>query len=424
MLSGNGASIALQALYFLCMGRLLGASDYGAFVGLVALVNILSQFSSLGMDMVVLRTIARDREAYAATFGRALFVTVSGAGLLLGAWLLAACVPFCARLVPLHWRPLFALLPFLLLSDALCGRLTQLCSRALQGAELARWSAKLLALMNALRAVSALGLYLASSHFQVHVSVALWVRVYCFASLLSVSTALGLVIRFLGLPRWASITRTQLLEGLSFSFSSSSISVYNDLDKTMLVSYGMLSAAGIYTAAYRVVDVVSTPIISLFAAASPRLFRRGSQLGASAALLSANGLLRWAVPFGLVAAPLLALGATAMPHLFGHSFAGSVAAVRFLCLLPLLRALHYAWGTAITSCSTQWLRTFAQAGSAVLNLCLNLVLIPRWGWQGAAAASLLTDGSLALATFVMLRLLVARQAEPVSGSALSVGARS
>ena len=412
LLSGSGAAILFQALYFLLMGRMLGAREYGAFVGVVALVNVLSQFSSLGMEMVLLRTIARDRAAFAATWSRAL--TVSASGFLL---LLLAVLAYGHSFLP---PALQQLLPYLALSDALFGKLTQLSSRALQGADLARWSAKLLALTNAARAGAATLLFLWAANTHAHVSVLLWVRLYTVASLVVAAASFALVTRLLGRPRWARIGRSHLLEGLSFSFSSSAISVYNDIDKTLLVSHGMLAAAGIYAAAYRVVDVVSTPIVSLFAAASPRLFRQGAQQGPSGATRGARDLLRWAIPFGLVAAPLLALSAPALPRLFGHSFAASTTALRWLCLLPLLRGLHYAWGTAITACASQWLRTAAQAGAAGLNLGLNLWLIPRWGWQGAAAASLLTDGTLALSTFLILRVLVARNthraAAPLAGA--------
>ena len=76
--------------------------------------------------------------------------------------------------------------------------------------------------------------------------------------------------------------------------------------------------------------------------------------------------------------------------------------LRWLCLLPLLRVLHYAWGTTITASASQWNRTATQLGAAGLNLLLNFLLIPRWSWQGAAVASLLTDGSLAVSSRIML----------------------
>ena len=400
MLSGNGAATLFQALYFLLIGRMLGSGEYGAFAGVVALINVLSQFSSIGMEMVLLRTVSRDRAAFAVTWARALAVSFAGFVVLFGAVVLYGHFFLSAQLQQL--------LPYLALSDALFGKLTQLGSRALQGADLARWSAKLLALTNAARATAAAVLFLWALQSGAHISVLFWARMYTLSSLLVAAAGFCLVTRLLGWPQWATIHRRHLVEGLSFSCSSSAISVYNDIDKTVLVSYGMLAEAGVYAAAYRVVDVLSTPVISLFGAASPRLFREGAAGGPSAADRGARSLLRWAVPFGLFAAPLLAFSAPLLPRLFGHSFAASVTALRFLCILPLLRALHYAWGTAITACANQWIRTVAQFGVAVLNLVLNLLLIPRWGWQGAAFASLVTDGSLALVTWIILRLLVSR----------------
>ncbi len=404
LLSGNGAAMLFQAVYFLIIGRMLGAVEYGAFVGVVALVNVLSQFSSLGMEMVLLRTVARDRSAFAETWGRAL--AISGLGFVL---LQAAAWAYGRAFLEPALREL---LPYLAVSDALLGKVTQLGSRALQGAGLARWSAKLLALTNAARAGAAGLLFAWAAKTHAHPAVLTWARVYCVASLAVAAVAFAVVTCLLGLPRWRPIRRAHLLEGLSFSFSSSAISVYNDIDKTILVSYGMVHAAGIYGAAYRIVDVVSTPIVSLFAAASPRLFRQGAQAGPLAAAQTARSLLRWTVPFGLLAAPALLLCAPAVPRLFGHSFDGSSSALRWLCLLPLLRGLHYAWGTAITASASQWLRTAAQAGVALLNLLLNLALIPRWGWQGAAAASLVTDSALALSTCIILRGLTRRSFEP------------
>ncbi len=401
LLSGNGAAMLFQALYFLLIGRMLGSRQYGALIGAVALVNVLSQFSSLGMEMVLLRTVARDRTAFAPTWARAL--VLCGAGFLA---LLLAVTAYGHWCLPPAIRPL---LPYLAISDALFGKLTQLSSRALQGAGFASFSAQLLAGTNAVRAGAAGLLFVWTVQTHAAPSVLGWVQLYAVASLLVAAAAVLLVTRLLGPPRWMPIRCAHLSEGLSFSFSNSAISVYNDIDKALLVSHGMLVAAGIYAAAYRVVDVVSTPIFSLFGAASPRLFAQGARDGPRAAMRGAHSLLRWAIPFGCVAAGLLALSAPALPRVFGASFAASVSALRLLCVLPLLRGLHYAWGTAITACANQWWRTAAQAGTAGLNLGLNLWLIPRWGWQGAAVASLLSDGALAALSFAVLRVLVLRE---------------
>jgi O-antigen/teichoic acid export membrane protein len=412
MISGNGVSVLFQAIYFVLMGRMLGSREYGAFVGVVALVNVLSQFSSLGMEMILLRNISRDRASFAPTWGKALLV--SGAGFVL---LLLISILYGQLFLPPALR---MLIPWIAVSDALLGKLSQLASRALQGADHAAWSARLTAMANAARTVVAglLLVYCLQAHR--HVSALTWVRVYWLASLAVASVSLVLVTRTLGRPQFARVRLADLAEGLSFSLSSSAISVYNDIDKTLLVSMGQSYAAGIYAAAYRVVDVLTTPIYSLYAAAAPRFFREGTR-GVSSAAHFSSRMLRWTIPFGALAALCLALGAPALPLAFGHSFLGSVSALRWLCLLPLIRGMQYAWGTTITASSSQWLRTATQAAAAVLNLALNLVLIPRWSWQGAAAASLITDGALALSNGLLVAWLLRRHA--ASTSALPAGHR-
>lgn len=65
IVSGQFVSMAFQAAYFVLMGRTLGSREYGAFVGVVALVALLTQFSSAGMEMILLRNISRDRKSFA-----------------------------------------------------------------------------------------------------------------------------------------------------------------------------------------------------------------------------------------------------------------------------------------------------------------------------------------------------------------------
>lgn len=93
----------------------------------------------------------------------------------------------------------------------------------------------------------------------------------------------------------------------------------------------------------------------------------------------------------------------------GNSFASTVPALRWLALIPVFRTLHLSAGDAITSGGHQRWRTTSQLGAAALNLGLNLFLIPRWSWEGAAWASLATDGALAVANWSILTHLV-RQA--------------
>ena len=393
MISGQAVSMAAQALYFVLIGRALGSREYGAFVGVAALVAALSQFSSLGMEMILVRNLSRDRSSFARTWGHAVAIAAAGFLLLLGAAMLYAHFALRPELRPL--------VPWIALADGLLGKLTQLAARAFQGAGRLAWTARLSALVNLGRTLTAALLLAWTRTHQIRATALLWTRFYWLTTLSVAIFALVLVTLRLGKPRFVRVRRADLSEGLSFSFSGSSISVFNDIDKTFLVSLGQMYAAGIYSAAYRVVDAATAPIYAIYAAAAPRFFREGSR-GIRHARDLARTTLAHTLPYSICAAALLAVSAPLLPAVFGPSFRGSVAALRWLCLLPVLRCLHYAWGSAITASASQWNRTATQLGAAALNLCLNALLIPRWSWQGAAAASLITDGALALASFAVL----------------------
>lgn len=405
MIGSQFAMFGLQGIYFILMGRTLGSTEYGAFVGVVALVTALGQFSTLGTEMLLLRNLSRDKQAFAKTWGMALQVTSMGfCVLLIASWIFA------------HWvlrSELRMLVPWIAISDALFGKIVQLTARAFQGAGQMSWTARLNALVNILRAILAAGLFLAVHRFGVQPSAYTWAHVYWLAPFCTALFAFILITHRFGRPQWSRIHRSDLMEGFSFSLSGSSVSVYNDVDKTFLVSYGQIYAAGIYSAAYRVIDVATAPLYGLYAAATPRFFREGFNSVDRAALL-ARKLLLWTVPYGVLSAAGLYLCAGLLPYLFGASFSGSVVVLHWLCLLPLLRVLHYSWGTAITASASQWNRTAIQLGSASLNLLLIFFLIPRWSWQGAAIASLLTDGALAFSSWCVLRYILRRERQSLS----------
>lgn len=392
MTGGQVAAALLQAVYFVLIGRTLGSEQYGAFIGIVALVSVGSQCSGLGMDMLLLRDVSRNPLAFGRSWGRALQVTA------LGALLLMAVVEIGGRVM--LRRELWPLLIYVAVSDGLFGRVLQIASRAFQATRRLRWAAALPVVMNALRAGIAVVFHRACREGYLHGTAQDWVRLYWMASAAAALVAMLVLSILLGGPKFERLRRRDVSEGVGFALSSSSISLYNDLDKSLLLGAGQMEAAGIYGAAYRVVDVATTPIYGLFAAATPRFFRAGENEPSAAGALSV-AVLKRALPYAGLLSLALFCFAGVLPRVLGHSFGGAVTALRWLCLLPVLRLLHYTWGTAITASTSQWARTGTQAAAAGLNLGLCLWMIPRWSWQGAAIASLFTDGALVLMSFAV-----------------------
>jgi O-antigen/teichoic acid export membrane protein len=104
-----------------------------------------------------------------------------------------------------------------------------------------------------------------------------------------------------------------------------------------------------------------------------------------------------------------------MPLLAGKSFTGSISAIRWLCLLPVFRAFALSAGAGLTTSGNQTMRTIVQVIAAAFNFAINLYLIPRYSWLGAAWASLMTDALMGIGNWVMY-LLVCRRATPAGPS--------
>jgi len=91
---------------------------------------------------------------------------------------------------------------------------------------------------------------------------------------------------------------------------------------------------------------------------------------------------------------LLLAAAGLVPVVLGSEYAATAAALRWLAILPVLKALHYFFSDTLTSSGYQGVRTGIQAGVALLNVLLNLWVIPAYSWKGAAWSSIACDATL------------------------------
>jgi len=148
--------------------------------------------------------------------------------------------------------------------------------------------------------------------------------------------------------------------------------------------------------------------VSLRDAALPRIFKAGTE-GIGKAGDYASKIWKQAFVYSLVAAGGMFLIAPLVPMVVGKTFLEGVSALRWLCLIPVFRSVHEIAGSALTGAGLQRYRTGSQVLATLLNLGLNVWLIPKHGWLGAAWASLATDGSLGVMNWTMLKYLTLRE---------------
>src|SRR5271154_1181792 len=83
MFVGQGLRLVIQALYFVEIASSLGVRNYGAFIGVVALVGIVYPFGALGSGNLLVKNVSRDKSLFPLYWGRALVTTTICGSLLL-----------------------------------------------------------------------------------------------------------------------------------------------------------------------------------------------------------------------------------------------------------------------------------------------------------------------------------------------------
>jgi O-antigen/teichoic acid export membrane protein len=396
MAIGQGVNILLQAAYFILLARFLGVREYGIFVGAFAFVSIATPYSTLGSGLLFVRYVSTDSKNYAVYWGNILLATFC-----VGSFLTI----FLVLIAPHLLNPASAsLILMVALGDCICRQLVVCVSQIFQAFERLRMTAAITLLISVLRLLAVVVLILTLHH----ATAWQWALASLIVSVLAAVVASVTVMTHYGLPQFAvRIFLSKLNEGFGFSLAGSAQSAYNDIDKAMLSHYGMNVANGIYTMAYRIMDICTIPVTALDAAALPRFFRQSREGACGVASLSVR-LAKRAAALGVLMSVCMFLAAPLIPHIVGAGFTDSVTALRWLCVIPVFRGIHQLTGSAITGLGFQRYRTVVQLSTAILNLGLNLWLIPKYGWMGAAWASLATDSTLAVVNWTLLRNLQGR----------------
>lgn len=160
--------------------------------------------------------------------------------------------------------------------------------------------------------------------------------------------------------------------------------------------YLALSDLGLYSLANQLAGVAQqVTIIS-----SSLLLPHFSVLVAGERHAEIGRLVERAVPYGLMGFSLLVsvgilLAGLGVPLIFGAAFTGSVAPLIILLIATMGLALFNTFMPLVSAQGMTWALTGITLVSALVNLVAALLLIPAYGVNGAAWATVLTYGSAA-----------------------------
>ena len=383
--------IAVQLGYFLVISRALGAGGYGAFVSLTALTFLASAFAGLGAEQVLIRRVARDGSSHGDALGNALAATVLS-------WVVV--VPLAVGLVALlnvGGLQAAVVLP-VVVADVMLLRFVTLANACFQAREEGRPQLVLNVASSALR-LGAAGL---AWWLTPDLDLAVWALWYVGAAGLSALVAVGMVLRRLGPPQ-AAFHPADMRDGTIYALEFASMAAVRDLDKPVVAETLGAEAAGVYAAAFRIVDTACVPVRALLRATYTRYFRHGRE-GTAATLGFARRVLGPMAAVSLAVALGLAVMAPVVPWLIGEDYARSVPIIRWLALYPLLLGLSAMGADVLRSLGRQRARVVVMLVSVALYVPLVWWGARAFGPEGAALARTASQFLL----FAVTALVVAR----------------
>lgn len=410
---GQVGRVLAQGAYFILLARLMGADQYGAAAAVLALAAAIQPFSSMGTLQLVLRNVSRDPSSAALQWANCrAMILVSGS-------VLAAALVAGATWVAPHQVSLGAV-AMAAFSDLVLVRLTD-GAGSLFVALGRSTSASIFPV--AVQASRIAGLLLVVALFPLTVDT--WAAAYVLSTLPPIGVAAVRASRLAGHSRPSF--RAYVLDarvGLALTVGTASMTVNNDVDKAVLGRLSTLEATGLYSAAYRVVDMSCAPLRALLTAAAPEMWRAGDGGRLVDVLgVARRRLLLPVVAYCSIGAGAMAVTAPLLPTVLGPSFGGSVVLLRLLSVLLLIKGLQYLVGDSLACAGLHGVRTFAQLAIAFLNTVLCICLIPSWGLDGAIVATFFCDASL-LALFLLTAFGAVRKQRHSMGNDPTSGVRS
>lgn len=388
----SAGSAGLLLLVVVMIRRTLGNDVFGAFSWALSLATIGEALMDFGIQQVTIRSIARDRASAQRIFQNTLALKVLPGALMF--MVLGGVAFLCWQDAALRLTCLIMLVGAGLRSYLLTLR------GVLLGLE--RFSAEsLLVIGDRVLLLLVVGAALLSGAGLVGLAVA-----FVGARVLSVLGGFALTYRHVGAPLPAfeiDLWRELQTNALPLGAFLIVLNVYNYIDTLLLGALRGIGEAGWYSVAYRIYEGVTYAPAILSAVLTPRLSHLWRADRSAHGRLLRQGL-GWTTLLAVgIGTTLWAAAPWVLTLAFGPDAVASVSALRILALgLVFVFAIWILHAAAI-SVFEQRLLLFTTVIGVFANTGLNLWLIPRYGRDGAAWATVAGEGLTLALLLVGLR---------------------
>jgi PST family polysaccharide transporter len=384
MMADKIIRLGVGLVVWVWLARHFGPATFGAWNYAIAFVALFGAVAALGLDGVVVRELVREGSDAGAVLGTALGLRI-GAGGISGTVALLAAVSLRSD----DWLPV-ALVAFN--AAVLVFQSSQVLDFHFQARMRAQPAVVAVNVAFLVTTVFRLLLLVldapiewfgASLVLEAAVSAALLWRAYC-------ADARGKIDWRFSAP----LARRLIGESWPLALSSLAVMAYMRLDQVMLAQMLGDAAVGQFSAALRIAEVWYFIPMAIVTAAFPVMLQKKAE-GEEAYRRFVQSLYDVMAWLGLAIAVVTSLCAPWLIHkLYGSAYGQSSAILAIQIWAGITVSMSFVHGKWLLAEGLQRYGLGYTVLGAVVNITLNLVLIPRFGATGAAWATLATQVGL------------------------------
>lgn len=390
--------VALEFLVGLLAARLLGASSYGAYAFSLAWVGLLGIPAAAGFDRLLIREIAvfQARSDWSAM--RGILARSNQIAVLLSILLALVAAGGAQFLARQNGSEMTAALQLAMVIVPLVA-IARLRQAALQGlGHVALGQAPETLLQPAVLLLLVIGFFLFPAMPR---TGPVTVGLHSLAAATACVAGIWLLRR--ALPRELATatatyqTRIWLARAVPFVWILGMNVIMMHTDVILLGLLDGSDAAGVYRVANQMANLVAFPLTAVSMAFAPVIARLHAQADGAQLQRRATGAAQAILVMALPIAVALVLFGKPILSLFGDEFAAGSTALAILSSGFLVNAAMGISGYLLIMTQHEKAAAIAFAASAGLNLLGNLLLIPAFGVNGAAAATALSVAAVSVA---------------------------
>ncbi len=378
--SAELASKIIQFILLVYAARLLGKADFGKFSFALAFSMIAIIFADFGINTLLVREISRKKDLAGKYFVNALFSKAA-----------FSVVVFAASFVVLNLLNYPAStknVVYIILVFSLVSSFTDLMYSVFRAFERMEFDA----VVKVLRALilGFIGLWALFKGY----GVMIFSLVFLFAEIIVFSVALKIgTARFIKLkPDFdfgfsKQIVRNAYPFGLAFVFGS----IYFYIDSVMISIMKNDVDVAIYSVAYNLV-IALLFIPTIYTNAIYPVLAKYHSVSKEKLIFIYKKSFKYMYIIGLpISVGLFLLANRIIVLFYTKEYHSSILALQILAWFVFIKFINFLTGIILSSIDRQKHRMYGQGYTALFNIALNLVLIPKFSFIGAAIATFLTE---------------------------------